>query len=567
MPSEANLPAQKLLQLAARSLHHGHLAEAEAHLRNVLLHDPANTVALHHLALRAYERHDYPAAQALAERALTAEPGDLNLLTTYGTILQESGQPREALNVFLRLLSLDPTPAPIWNAAGICLRETGQPAQAVEFYLRAIGLQPGLAEAHSNLGAVLYDEGDTAAAISHYRHALTLKPDFPDCLLNLGIALRSRFEYDAAIDAFRAALRLRPANADFAANLGEVLGLVYDPQAVPTLRKAVSLLPSDPEKHWNLALAQLKFGDYTAGFQGYEWRWRRPRNQNPLRPFPQPFWRGEPISGQTLLVHAEQGFGDTLQFLRYVPLLLARDIRLVLEVQPGLHRLTLAYAAQLGSGITVVPHGAPLPPFDWHVPTMSLAAALQTRVDTIPPPQRFTPPAAPRDPRPRPLRIGIAWSGNPAHQRDRERSVPTQALLPLFAVAGCTWTALQPGPAVEELRSTGVAIDQPPLHDFLDTANLIDTLDLVLAVDTAVAHLAASQGAPTWLMLPFAADWRWLAPPKQIATPSTPWYPQARVFRQTRKPAGEPQAELWQPVIAELAANLLRETLRETPSS
>jgi tetratricopeptide (TPR) repeat protein len=560
MPPEPNPPALKLLQLAAESLHNGRIDQAEGHLRGVLLHDPANAIALHHLALRAYERGHADEATTMLERAIQTAPDDLNLLTTYATILQELGRPREALEIFLRILAMDSTPAVIWNAAGICMQETGQPAKAVEFYLRAIGLQPEFAEAYSNLGAVMTNEGDLDGAIEHFHHALQLKPDFADCYTNLGVALRNSHRYAAAIDAFREAVRLKPESADILSSLGEALGLIYHDDSIKTLRQSVALAPHDPEKHWNLALDLLKRGEYLEGWREHEVRWQRTRKQAPLRPFPQPYWRNEPgqsIAGATILLHAEQGFGDTIQFLRYVPGVLALGAKIVLEVPPALLRLTTAFAQQLDASIVVLAEGSPLPAFDFHTPLMSLPHAFATTLDTVPPPLRLTPPA-PAQPPHKPFCIGIAWSGNAAHDRDRERSIPTESLLPLFAVPGCKWVSLQLGAATAQLQKLGVALEQPPLQDFLDTANLIDTLDLVLAVDTAVAHLAATQGAPTWILLPYVADWRWLRPAQQTTGSATPWYPQAKIFRQTRLPNGEPQAELWGPVIAEVAAALSR---------
>jgi tetratricopeptide (TPR) repeat protein len=560
MPAEPNPPALKLLQLAAKALHGGRVDEAEAHLRGVLLHDPGNSIALHHLALRTYERGHAADATAMLERALETAPEDLNLLTTYATMLQELGRPGDALEIFLRILAHDSTAAMIWNAAGICLQETGQPAKAVEFYLRAIGLQPDLAEAYSNLGALMTNEGDLEGAIENLRHALQLKPDFADCYSNLGVALRNNHRYAAAIEAFREALRLKPESADITGSLGEVLSLIYHEDSLQVLRRSVELAPHDPEKHWNLALDLLKRGEYLEGWREHEVRWQRTRKQAPLRHLTQPYWRNEPgqsLAGTTILLQAEQGFGDSIQFLRYLPAVLALGAKVILEVPPALLRLTTEFAQQLNTGIVVLTAGDPLPEFDFHTPLMSLPHAFATTIDTVPPPLRLTLPAPSRPPH-QPLRIGIVWSGNAAHDRDRERSIPTDALLPLFDVPGCEWVSLQLDAPNNQLRKLGVDMEQMPLHDFLDTANLIDTLDLVLAVDTAVAHLAATQAAPTWILLPYVADWRWLRPSPQITGSTNPWYPQAKIFRQTRLPSGEPQDELWAPVIAEAAAALSR---------
>jgi tetratricopeptide (TPR) repeat protein len=556
MSAQSNPPAQKLLELAARAMGAGRFDEAEAQLQRVLAHDPENATALHHLALRAWLKGQTKDARHLLERATQAAPEDATVLTSYATMLHELAEPQAALDIFLRVLALDSAQPEIWNAAGICFQETARPASAIEFYLRALTLRPGFAEAYSNLGGLLTHEGDVDGAVEHLREALRLDPALADGHHNLGIALRARFEYAAAIDSLREALRLQPEHPEMLGSLGEVLSLVGDEQAVPVLRRAVALRPDDPEKHWNLALALLKRGDYADGWREYEWRWRRPKNERPLRPFAQPFWRGEPVGGKTMLLYAEQGFGDTLQFLRYVPLVQALGARVVLEVQRPLLGLAEAFARTLPEPVTVVAQDDPLPAFDWHVPLMSLPTAFATTLETVPAPLRFTPPAPPRT-RTKPLRIGIAWAGNPKHLRDRERSIPAEALLPIFDAPSCTWISLQTGPAATQLAGLGVAIKQPPLADFLDTAAVLDTLDLVLSVDTVVAHLAASQGVPTWVLLPFASEWRWLLPGWHGKNGAeNPWYPNARLFRQATLPDGRPQAELWQPVIAEAAAAL-----------
>jgi tetratricopeptide (TPR) repeat protein len=560
MPTTPNPPAQKLLQLAAQSMSAGRFTEAEAHLQRVLMHEPTNATALRHLGLRAHLRGQTSDALSLLQRALHADPDNLDTLIPYGTMLHELGQPREALDLFLRTLALDSSLPEIWNAAGTCLQETGQPAPAIECYLRALNLRPAFAEAHSNLGAVLTREGDHQNAIEHLHQALQIEPTFAIYHHNLGTALRNRFEYAAAIASFREALRIEPANPDITGSLGEVLSLIYDRSAESLLRQAIELRPHDAEKQWSLALDLLKHGNYTAGWPAHEWRWRRLQNRAHLPPFPQPFWRGEPnqpLANTTLFLHAEQGFGDTIQFLRYIPAVAAQGARIILGVQRPLHRLVAQFVQHMPS-VTVIAPGDPLPSFDWHTPLPSLPAALRTTIDTVPTPIRFTPAASHPRTQPNPhLRIGIVWSGNPDHPRDRERSLPIEALTPLFAVPGCTWISLQAGTAAAQIQTTGIPITQPPLEDFLDTATIIDTLDLVIAADTAVAHLAATQGTPTWILLPFVADWRWLQPSGQISThPPNPWYPQARLFRQQQLPNGRSQTEAWSPVIAEAAREL-----------
>jgi hypothetical protein len=356
-----------------------------------------------------------------------------------------------------------------------------------------------------------------------------------------------------------------PGNAEIAAGLGEILSLVYHPDAEPVLRHALALEPHNAERHWNLSLELLKQGRYREGFTEYEWRWQRPERRNPMRPFSQPFWRNQPgqtLRGKTILLHAEQGFGDTLQMLRYVPLVQALGARVVLEVQAPLRQLVSAFASTLPEKLNVIAHGEPLPHFDVHAAMMSLPFAFATDRDTVPPPVRLTPARlTPPELRLRhanePVRVGLCWSGNPSHARDRERSIALETLRPLLQTPGCRWVSLQTGPAAAQIAALGLQIDQPQLTDFAATAAVIDTLDLVIAVDTAVAHLAATQGVPTWILLPFVADWRWLQPPSgtRPADPN-PWYPQARVFRQRHFPSARDPQAMWNPVIAETSAAL-----------
>lgn len=555
MTDAPNYPAQKLLELAARAMGAGRFAEAERHLRDVLLHDAENAVALHLLGLRAYVSGNAIDARRMVERAVEAAPESIEILTSFGTMLHELGEPREALDVFLRILSKDTSSPEIWNAAGICFQETDQPALAVEFYLRALSLRPTYAEAHSNLGAVLIHEGDTDGAIAHLLEGRALDSTIPDIHHNLGIALRNRFEYAAAIASFREGLRLKPESANIVGSLGEVLSLVGEPEAEDYLRRSVELRSGEPEKHWNFSHHLLKVGKYAEGWREYEWRWKRTKNQKPLKQVDRPVWHGEPgqgLAGSTILLSCEQGFGDTLQFLRYVPLVLALGARVVLEVQPALKRLVTAFTRQLDPAIVVLGEGEELPGFDWHTPLMSLPMAFGTTLDTVPPARRFTAPVAKRAAA-WPLRVGIAWSGNPKHDRDRERSLPVEVLGELFEIPGCSWVSLQ----VNAPADPGAVLERPELRDFLDTAELLDSLDLVIAVDTSVAHLAASQGSPTWVLLPFAAEWRWLQPVSRGDAPSgNAWYPEARLFRQRMLPDGRPQGELWRPLIAEVAEAL-----------
>jgi Flp pilus assembly protein TadD len=511
-------------------------------------------------------------AEACMKRALHANPDNVDTLTSCGLMLLEMRKPGEALTLFRRILTMNPSLPDIWHAAGVCLQMTGSSASAIGHYQRAVKLRPEFAEAHSNLGTMLIKEGEICDAIGHLRRSVQIHPETAAYRHNLGVALCKHFEYAAAIVSFRDALQLDPGNADILGSLGDTLAHIHDCSAEDFLQRAVELRPDSPEKHWNLALHLLRCGKYTEGWREYEWRWLRP--ENPPVAYPQPLWRGEPgqhIASTTIFLHAEQGFGDTMQFLRYVPAVVALGAHVMLGVQRRLWRLVMEYLRQMQSPIPVFCPDDTLPPFDWHTPLMSLPLALGTTMDTVPSPIRFTPTISNRTDR-QPLRVGIAWAGNPSNKGDQERSIPTDALMPLFNVPGCLWISLQIDDTVTRLRGAGISIEQPTQQDFLDTAHVIDTLDVVISVDTAVAHLAASQGVDTWILLSFVADWRWLHPSGQIVGPGGPWYPRARIFRQQKLPDGRSQSELWEPVIAEVARALSaaaasRDCTCEQPSS
>jgi tetratricopeptide (TPR) repeat protein len=506
------------------------IPEAEAHLRALLREDPANTHAIHDLGILAHRDNRPTEALHLLRQALALDPDNLALLKSTAQITRETGDPARAAELFHRALDLDPADPLVWNAAGVCLQESYRPAQAMEAYLRALTLTADLPDVLHNIGNLLAAENDFPSAIDYFEQAIALRPDYLTAHTNLGVAYRQQLDYPRSIAHFRRAHELDPTSADIAMGYGEILSLVYDPHSEEMLRRAVALNPSRAEAHWNLALDLLKRGRYEEGFREYEWRFQRNNGHNTPRPFTQSQWLGDTdISTQTLLVHAEQGFGDTLQMLRYLPLLRERTPHLILEVQPELHRLVA-----IQPGITIVARGDALPPFDNHIATISLPHAVRTTLHTVPPPLQLL--RTPRPQRPsNPRRVGLAWSGNPHHDRDRERSIPIHLFAPLFDIPNTTWISLQP--------TSNPPLIQNPLHDFLDTAELLNTLDLVITIDSAVAHLALSQHIPTILLLPYAADWRWLQP---SATTPNPWYPEARILRQPSPTTG------WQPMLDRL---------------
>jgi len=481
-------------------------------------------------AVAAYQAGRLVEAAAAFRQAVALRPGHADAQANLGLILLALGQAEEAGQCCRRALALCPTHTDAHNTLGNVLRQGGQMEAALACYRRAIGIDPAHADAHNSLGVALKALGKTAEAAACYRRAIALRPRFAEAHNNMGNVLRETEQFEDAAACYQEALRLRPDYADAHANLGLVLQEQrHLAAATARFRQAIQLRPDSASAHFNLSMALLAQGELAEGWREYEWRWQAPHIAPQRRPFPQPQWRGEPATGQTLLIHAEQGFGDTLQFCRYAPLAAARGLRVVLEVPQSLVRLL----RDLPGIDMVVVRGESLPPFDLHCPMMSLPLAFGTTLKSIP----AASPYLHADPaqaaswqarlaatgRPGP-RVGLAWSGRATNPRDHQRSLGPAQLAPLLGIPSLHLVSLQRGGTAPTL--TDWMEDMP---DFADTAALVDQLDLVVTVDTAVAHLAAALGREVWMLDRFNPDWRWLD-----GRPDSPWYPSLRIYRQPR---------------------------------
>lgn len=416
----------------------------------------------------------------------------------------------------------------------------GDPAGAVACFREALAAAPGHLPSHVGLGTALLRQGQEQAAIAHFNQLIARDP------------ARRRDYAVAATECFRRALPLDAAHAAAHLNIG--LGFAEQgalDAAVACLRQLLTVVPDDAEAHFCLGMTLLQQGNYRAGWAEYEWRRRMPDwGSAEQRQMTIPQWRGEALDGAPILLHAEQGLGDALQFLRYVPLVAARGGRVVLRVPASLRRLCTSMP-----GIErILDDGVPLPDIPWQCPLLSLPAAFGTELGSIPkPPYLRADPAAVAAWKERlgphlGLRVGLVWAGAPGFKRDQRRSLPLAAFRTFAGLRGIEFFALQKGPAAEQLRRPprGLALRDlgPALDDFAATAAAIGALDIVVTVDTAVAHLAGAMGRPVWILLPFAPDWRWL-----LGRSDSPWYPSARLFRQ-------PEPGAWDPVLARVAGEL-----------
>ncbi|HVC63204.1 MAG TPA: tetratricopeptide repeat protein [Acetobacteraceae bacterium] len=432
------------------------------------------------------------AAELLAS-AVAALPGHEGVRVNLVRALLAAGEPRRTLDAADAALAALPDRAELHFARGTALNALDQPQAARDALQRAVALDPSHAPSHLNLGNACADLDDLEAAERHIRAALHRDPALAEAHASLGFVLTSRGRLAEAIAACDAAIALRP-------------GFV--------------------QAHWNLATAALLAGDFARGFAAYEWRKRHDRFRRDFVDLPGPVWTGDDPAGRTILVHAEQGFGDTIQFARYLPLIVARGGQAVLACE----RPVLPLLATL-PGVRVVAKDATLPRYDAWIDQMSLPLAFATRPDTIPSAAGYlhADPALAarwRERLPDGGKIGLAWGGNPLHSNDRRRSLPPAAVARLRALGGGSVVNLQVGPRAGEARLPDLS---PFLTDYAETAALVATLDLVLTVDTSVAHVAGALGVPCWVMLPFAPDWRWMP-----GRDNTPWYASLRLFRQPR---------------------------------
>jgi tetratricopeptide (TPR) repeat protein len=527
--------------------HHqaGRLSEAAQQYRQALEANPQHADSLHLLGVIAIQSGRHDLAVDLIGQAITLNGTVALFHCNLGAALKPLGRVADAINSFWRAVSLDPAHADAHSNLGAALKETGELEQAQACYHRALALRPDFPEAHNGLAAVLSEQGNTQGAIASYTRALTARPAYAEAQCGLGVALATEGRLLEAVTCYHRAISLNPEYPEAYHNLGTALAEQGELDAAAACyRRAVALRPGWAAAHFHLGMVLLTQGDMAAGWAAYEWRWQMPGH--PANPFTVPQWRGEPAEGRTLLIHAEQGYGDTMQFCRYAALAAGRGFRVVLTVQRPLARLL----CDLSGVDQVVAHGDPLPPFDLHCPMMSLPLAFGTDLDTIPHAAPYlradTELAAQWQRRLAGLgqtqpRIGLVWAGTGKTSTNPRRSMNPALLGPLLALPGLQFFSLQ-----KDCPAPGGMIDlMDGMADFADTAALIANLDLVISVDTAVAHLAAAMGKPVWMLDRFDADWRWLR-----GRDDSPWYPTLRLYRQ-------PAPGDWFTVLTEVIGDLL----------
>ncbi|MFO0869575.1 MAG: tetratricopeptide repeat protein [Pirellulales bacterium] len=571
----------------------GEIVEAERHYRLAVGAAPGNARALVGLGLCLHFQQRDAEAIGLFERALTIDPTRPEIQLNLGTSLRKLGRLLEAVGPLREAVRLRPDYAKAHCGLGIVYALQNNWVDALAEFQLAVRYQPDSAEAHDELGkALAYCDRQDEAEAAH-REALRLQPEYvnawvnlgvlyvdsgraeqarvclerarelrpslPEAHNNLGIAYKSLERLDEAEACYRKALELRPRYAKAHYNLGNVhLERAQWDEALACYERALELAPDYAEPRFERGVVRLTLGQLTEGWRDYEARWEMRNGRGSRRRFPVPAWQGEPLAGRTLLIYCEQGLGDTLQFIRYAPL--ARRYgagRVIVECQPRLLRLlgSLAGVDQL------VPRGSPLPDFDCHAALLSLPGLCGTQLDSIPAQTPYLSADTDLVERWRErlgawpgYRVGIAWQGSPTYLRDASRSIPLSSFAPLAQVPGVRLIGLQYGPGAEQRSAVA---DQFPVIDlgddvdretggFMDTAAIVQSLDLVISPDSSLNHLCGALGVECWLALPLAPDWRWL-----LDREDSPWYPTVRIFRQRKW-------HDWDELLARVATELRR---------
>jgi len=548
----------------------GDLDRAEECYRRILAREPGNPGILHLLGTVAHQRGRHDVALDLLGRAIAADDRVAEFHNTLGAELQAIGRSDEAVSEYRRAIMLKPDYAEAYNNMAMGLQSQGRCSQAVEYYRRAAGLAPDCAEIHFNLANALRSEGRLDEAFSSYKKALELRGDYAEAHNNLAITLREQGKFEQAIDCYENAIRANPGCAAFHNNLASLLqrrgrigeaiancekAVSIDPnsaeahynlgsalrdagrcdEAIVQNDLAIRLRPEYAEAHWNQAIAYLLNGDFKEGWKQYEWR--RKTNWH-VSAYPhkhrKPRWDGKSFAGKRLLVHCEQGIGDCIQLVRYLPLVKAQGGTVVFEAWKSLHGLLKGFngideLAELSFNRETQVR------FDAHVSIMDLPELFGTTEQTIPNSVPYIH-ACPiksakwnRDLAGPDLKVGIVWAGSARHTNDHNRSCSLEPFLPLSQIEGVRLYGLQKGEPARQAQESQLTNLGEQFADFTDAAAAIDNLDLIISVDTAVLHLAGAMGKPVWALLAFAPDWRWM-----LKRADSPWYPTMRLFRQQK---------------------------------
>lgn len=542
---------------AGLALHQrGQLAQALEVYHQVLGLQARHFDTLYMLGVLAGQTGNSAQAVQWIDKAIEIDPNYASAYSNRGNALNDLKQHQAAIDSYNQAIAIKPDHVDAYYNRGLALYELKQYQAAIDSYDKAVALRPGHAQACYNRGLALYQLKQYQAAIDSYRQATAIRPEHAQAYYNLGLAFAELKQHQAALDSYDQAIAIKPDYVEAYSNRGSILSdLGLNQAALDSYDHAIALRPDDAEGHWNQSLCHLQMGAFEPGWAKYEWRWKTDKIESfkDKRDFPQPLWLGqEPLLGKTILLHSEQGLGDTLQFCRYAKLVRDLGASVILEVQ----RPLLTLLAQL-DGVTALLATDERPPaFHYHCPMLSLPLAFGTKLDTIPAPDAYLR-SAPDKVRQWKARlgdldkpcVGLVWRGNPKHKNDANRSIALSDLT-RFLPGHLRYVSLQKELGEADMDSLKehpeILHCEDELKDFSDTAALCELVDVVISVDTSVAHLAGALGKPVWIVLPFNPDWRWL-----LDRSDSPWYRSARLYRQTAP--GD-----WAGVLGRVAADLER---------
>jgi tetratricopeptide (TPR) repeat protein len=517
--------------------HHreGRLREAEALYRQILASHPNQPETLYFLGLIARQVHRAADAASLWRRAVAARTDRVEWQYQLAFALLDANEPYEAASVARKAIQAQPTFAEAHSVLGRALAVLRKFDDALASAGRAVELQPSSGDAHNHLGTVLLAAGRLEEAQAEFIRAIALNPKVADYHRNLAAVRDPLDDVEGSIAAAEEAVRLGGEEAQLLCNLSSLHRRRRDYRAaLDHAERALALQPNHASAHGGRAIALLSLGDYEQGFIEYEWRWRCENFTTKSREFTRPMWDGSDPSGRRIFVHTEQGFGDTLQFIRYISMRAARGAEVYVETHPSLRTLI----RRVEGVAKVVPSGMRPPDFDLHTPLLSMPKWFKTSLENVPSRVPYiTPDPARLEPwkeriSGEAVKVGLVWRGNALP--DPHRTCPLAELAPLWQAKGMVFYSLQVGDVARE--TTAVADQQPMvdlsphLIDFHETAAAMQCLDLVITIDTAAAHLAGAMGRPVWTLLPWAPDWRWM-----LDREDSPWYPTMRLFRQSGK--------------------------------
>jgi tetratricopeptide (TPR) repeat protein len=528
--------------------------EAFAGYHRALALRPTYAEAHNNLGFALADRGRLPEAVPYYQQAVRLRPDYFEAHLNLGNALSDLGRHGEAENVFRQAVRLQPRDARTHKSLGIVLARQDKFDAAVASFREALKLKPDFADVYNDLAITLSRQNKFEEALAAYRDALQIRPDFPEVYSNMGNALRNLGKFDESITAYKKAIELKPKYADAYNNLGIAYAEAgrFD-EAVASYTECLRLHPNHVDAHMNRALTWLRRGDYAQGWAEYEWRWKKRALTN--RPLIQPQWNGFPLMGRRILLITEQGFGDTIQFVRYCPVLKARGATVILECPERLIPLISRC-----EGIDhLIPHGKEIPDYDVYAPLLTVPGLVATAPESAPAEVPYIKPDPELVEKWRKelagiegFKVGINWQGNAQYAGDRHRSIPLKHFEALARIPGVQLISIQKNHGSDQLKEYGEKfkiIDLGPKLDestgpFLDTAAVMVNLDLFITSDTAVAHLAGALGVPMWMALSTAADWRWMTERED-----NPWYPTMRLFRQE-------EFMVWAPVFKRLAKEL-----------